>query len=61
MSEIKMNLKLVALILIIAITLNLILFAFGKISQFSFWVTVIVTAVIAYKVLPKLKKKTEKA
>jgi len=55
-----MNLKLIAIILIIAITLNLLLFAFRLISQLSFWVTIILVAIIAYKVLPKMKNKKEK-
>jgi MFS-type transporter involved in bile tolerance (Atg22 family) len=47
--------KLIAIIFIIAIVLNLILFAVGLISQFLFWIIVILIAVIAYKILPKLK------
>jgi len=51
-----MNLKSVALILILAIIANLILFVFGVISQFWFWIIIIVIAFIAYKILPKFKK-----
>ncbi len=53
----KMNLKAFAAAFIIAVILNLILFAFGKISQFWFWITAIIIAFIAYKILPKLKNK----
>ena len=52
-----MNLKAVAIALIIAVILNLILFVFGKISQFWFWITVMIIAFMAYKVLPKFKSK----
>ena len=51
-----MNLKLIAIILVIAIILNLILFAFGVINQFWFWVVIILIGFVAYKVIPKLKK-----
>ena len=52
-----MNLKAFAAALIVAVILNLILFAFGKISQFWFWIIAIIIAFIAYKILPKLKNK----
>jgi len=51
----KMNLKPIAIILVIAIALNLMLFTFGVINQFWFWITIIVIGFIAYKVMPKLK------
>lgn len=50
-----MNKKPIAITLIIAIVLNLILFALGAISQSWFWIAVILIAFIAYKVMPKLK------
>ena len=50
-----MNPKSLAIILIIAIILNLILFAFGAINQLLFWIIVIIIAFIAYKIMPKLK------
>jgi len=56
-----MNLKLIAIILILVITLNLVFFVIGAINQLSFWVTVIIIAIIAYKVLPKIKKKEKKS
>lgn len=52
-----MNAKPIAIILILAVILNLILFVFGKISQLVFWSVLIVIAFIAYKMLPKLKNK----
>lgn len=50
-----MNLKPISIILIIALVLNLILFAFRLINQLLFWVIIILIGVIAYKVMPKLK------
>ncbi len=44
-----------AIILVIALVINLILFALKSINQFWFWIIIILIAVIAYKVLPKLK------
>ena len=52
-----MDKKPIAILLIIIIILNLVLFVFGKISQLVFWSVVIAIAIIAYKVLPKLKSK----
>ena len=48
--------KLIAVLLIIVIVLNLILFALGLVSQLWFWVIIILIGFIAYKILPKLKK-----
>ena len=50
-----MNPKPISFVLIIAIALNLILFAFRVINQLWFWVIIIVIGFIAYKVMPKLK------
>ena len=52
-----MNAKPIAIILILAAILNLILFVFGRISQLVFWSVVTAIAIIAYKVLPKIKNK----
>jgi|TARA_B100000315_G_scaffold243407_1_gene266748 hypothetical protein len=52
-----MNLKVLGIILIMAIVVNLILFVFGALSQFWFWIIVILIAFVAYKILPKLKDK----
>lgn len=48
--------KPIAIVLIIAIVISLTLFVLGIISQFWFWIVVIVTAFLAYKVIPKLEK-----
>jgi len=52
-----MNLKLLSLALIGVLVLNLVLFVLGKLNEILFWVVIIATAIVAYKVLPKLKKK----
>ena len=52
-----MRLKLIPIALIIAIVLNLALFVFGMVGQFLFWITIIIIAIIAYRVLPKLRDK----
>ncbi len=52
-----MNTKPMAIALIAIVVLNLALFAFGVISQLLFWIVVILIAVIAYKVMPKMKNK----
>tara|TARA_Y100000294_G_scaffold83131_1_gene78060 strand:+ start:2059 stop:2241 length:183 start_codon:yes stop_codon:yes gene_type:complete len=55
-----MDIKLIAVVLIIAIVINLILFVFGLISKFWFWIIIIVIGFIAYKILPKLKNENKK-
>ena len=52
-----MNLKTTAIVLVIVIVVNLVLFVMGKMSQFGFWMIMIIIGFIAYKVLPKLKDK----
>ena len=51
-----MNLKLFSAFLILFLILNLLLFAFGKINDAIFWTVIIAIGIIAYKILPKLKK-----
>ena len=53
----QMNLKTTAIVLVIVIVVNLVLFVMGKISQFWFWIIMVIIGFIAYKVLPKLKDK----
>jgi len=48
--------KLIGIIFTILIILALILFITGKINTYIFWIVVIISAIVAYKVLPKLKK-----
>lgn len=48
--------KIGASIAIIAIILNLILFALGRMSSLWFWIIIILCSVYAYLVVPKLRK-----
>jgi len=52
----KVN-KIISLVLLVVVILNMILFAFGKISNTGFWSVIVVTAVYAYFVMPRLKHK----
>ena len=47
------------LIVIILLILNLVLLAMSKINEVFFWVTIVIVAVFAYVILPKLKRKSE--
>jgi len=47
------------LIVIILLILNLVLLAMNKINEVFFWVTIVIVAVFAYVILPKLKRKLE--
>jgi len=53
--EFSINKKPIAIVLIIAIILNLALFAFGKMNQLLFWIIIALIALIAFKILPKIK------
>ena len=47
--------KLIAVISIITIIISLVLFIVGIMNQLGFWIIVILIAIIAYKLMPKLK------
>ena len=47
--------KPIAVILIIIAIASLVLFASGVLNQLLFWIIMITIAVIAYKILPRLK------
>ena len=47
--------KILAFLLIFLLIANLILFALGKIGDMLFWVVIIVGAILAYFVMPKIK------
>jgi len=49
-------LKIIGIGAVALLVLNMILFALGKISGLVFWAVIIVGAVFAFKVLPKMKK-----
>lgn len=48
----------ISIALIIILVANLALFAFQKINTLLFWLIIIICALIAYKGLPVLKKKS---
>jgi hypothetical protein len=51
----KQALKLFSILLIIILTFNLILFVLGRINPLIFWILIIVIAIFAYRILPKLR------
>lgn len=51
--------QLLTLIVIILLILNLVLLAMNKINEIFFWVTIVIVAVFAYFIMPKLKRKSE--
>ncbi len=51
----KMVKKGFALVIVFVLVINLIMLAMGLIRPFVFWVVVVFGAVLAYKVLPKIK------
>lgn len=55
----QLLLKIVGIILALILILNLVLAALRKISWITFWVVIVIEAVFAYVVLPRLKKKWE--
>ena len=50
-------LKILAIIMLVLVVLNLILFAMGIISPLTFWVIIIAIALIAFYIIPNMKKK----
>ena len=48
-----MDKKSLAIILVIVLVLNLVLFAIGAIPQLGFWAIIILIAILAYKVIPR--------
>jgi hypothetical protein len=53
-----MKLKILSIFLIILLVLNLTMFILRKIDPTSFWITIVLIALIAYKGIPYLKKVT---
>jgi len=49
--------KIIGIFFVVLIVLALVLFVMGKINAYWFWLVVILSAVVAYKVLPKLRDK----
>ena len=54
-----MNLKILTIILIVLLVLNMILFALKQINSIVFWTIIILMAVFAYLILPKMNKYVE--
>ncbi|MBI2581618.1 hypothetical protein HYV87_00630 [Candidatus Woesearchaeota archaeon] len=52
----KRFLKIIGLIAVLVLVANMILFALRIINGLVFWAVIIVGAVFAFKVLPKMKK-----
>ena len=53
----KNVLKVVGVVCILLLVLNLVLFIVGRISGLLFWIVIIIAALLAFKVLPKMKQK----
>ncbi len=51
----KNFLKFFVFFIIAVLILNLILFAMKKVNELLFWVIIIIAAVFAYKILPKMR------
>jgi hypothetical protein len=49
--------KIINIIFVVVLVANLVLFATKKIDPLIFWAIIILGAVFAYKVMPKLKAK----
>ncbi|MFH0978809.1 MAG: hypothetical protein V1837_05910 [Candidatus Woesearchaeota archaeon] len=49
-------LQIVSLVLAVVMVLGLTLMALGKITPLQFWLTAIIIALIAYGILPRIKK-----
>lgn len=53
----KEIIKVAGIFFILLIILALILFIIGRINTYIFWVIVVISAIVAYKILPWLKNK----
>jgi Sec-independent protein translocase protein TatA len=49
------KIKILSLLLIIILVANIILFGTGMMPQLYFWIIIAITALFAYKILPKIK------
>ena len=52
----KILYKFIVLILILILIVNITLFALNITNKILFWIVIIVAAVFAYKILPKIRK-----
>jgi len=53
----QQTIKLIGLFFAVLIISDLILFIAGKVSNLIFWIIIIISAIMAYKVIPSLKSK----
>lgn len=51
------SVKLIAIMLTILVIADIVLFVFGKITAYLFWIVIIFCALMAYFGIPYLKKK----
>ena len=49
------TIKFIGIFFILLVIVDLVLFVLGKINTYFFWLVIIISAVVAYKVLPKLR------
>jgi len=52
----KKLLRILVFLVILFLVVNIVLFALKIISEILFWIIIIVAAVFAYKILPKMRK-----
>jgi len=52
----KQLLRVLVIVLIVFLVLNIVFLALKIISEFFFWIVIIVIGIFAYKYLPKMKK-----
>lgn len=52
-----MKVKIVSLVVLFVLIVNFLLFVFVKINYIIFWSVIIMCALFAYKVLPKIRGK----
>ncbi|MFC1691482.1 hypothetical protein ACFL0W_04855 [Nanoarchaeota archaeon] len=55
--DIEKSIKMVSMALIVIMIILLVLFALGRIPQMVFWVNAGVIAILAYWVIPRIRKK----
>ena len=52
----KTLLKVIGISATVFLLLNLVLFALGKMNVWAFWIVIIIGAVLAFVVVPRMKK-----
>ena len=52
----KKLLRILIFVLIVFLVLNIVFLALKIINEFFFWIIIIIVAIFAYKILPKLNK-----